>query len=246
MPLVFVHGVSNRDTSEYRDNELARDALLRQYILRRLGGGTDNVAILNPYWGDHGVTFRWRNASLPESFGSMEKMGTDREPEDLRIGADALTPLGPVTPDIVTMARRSLADAIDVVWAAALPAAQTPEGAMSLAASSATAFDYAAAEPAPQWLDTATNDNFVASLLYHMQQYDQTRVPLATKDEVRWERLGHDTLFRDLQEGLGRIRTFVPAIMTTTLNTLGRKKMHLGASMFLGDIFEYLTNGVSL
>src|SRR4030095_6477083 len=109
----FVHGVSNRDTPEYRDNQLARDALLRQYIVRRLGWETDNVTILNPYWGDHGVTFRWRNASLPESFAAMETFGTGLEPADLRIGADILAPLGPAPPDVVTLARRSLADAID-------------------------------------------------------------------------------------------------------------------------------------
>lgn len=33
MPLVFIHGVTNRDTPEYRDNQFLRDAFLRELVI---------------------------------------------------------------------------------------------------------------------------------------------------------------------------------------------------------------------
>src|SRR5262245_48003312 len=94
MPVVFVHGVSNRDSKEYRDNQLARDALLSEHVLRPLGF-KKKVPILNPYWGNHGVKFRWANASVPEPFGAMETFGTGLDPRDLRIAADIVGPAAP-------------------------------------------------------------------------------------------------------------------------------------------------------
>lgn len=241
MPLVFVHGVSNRDTPEYRDNQLARDAFLGEHVVRRLGLDAHNVAVLNPYWGNHGVKFRWGYASLPESFDSMETFGTGLDPKDLRIAADIVAPLGPGAADIVTVARSSLADAIDVVWGTALLAAETADLAAALAESSRTAFDYAAANPTPNWLTTASNDNFVDLLLYHIKHYEKAFVAPSAKDEVRWERFGAAPLLDNLKEGLSRLRGIVPSAMSAITISLGRKKSHLGASMFLGDVFEYLT-----
>jgi hypothetical protein len=240
-PLVFVHGVSNRDTPEYRDNQVARDALLREYVVRRLGLDAHNVAILNPYWGDYGVKFRWDNASLPESFDSMETFGTGLDQKDLRIATDIVAPLEPGTTDIVTVARRSLTDAVDVVWGSALSAAETAELAAALAGSSRTAFDYAAVNPAPDWLATASNDNFVDLLLYHIKHYEEAFAAPSAKDKVRWERFGVASLLDNLNEGLSRVTALAPSAMSAVTVSLGRKKSHLVASMFLGDVFEYLT-----
>ena len=54
MPLVFVHGVSNRDSPEYRENQLSRDAFLRALVIPKLSLDPRKVAILNPYWGELG------------------------------------------------------------------------------------------------------------------------------------------------------------------------------------------------
>lgn len=241
MPVVFVHGVSNRDSPEYRDNALARDALLREYVLRALGLKAKNVAVLNPYWGDNGVKFRWGNASLPESFDSMESFGTGLDPTDLRIAADIVAPLGPVAGDIVTIARSSLTEAVDLIWAAALPAASTAERSTQLAESSRAAFDYAAAHPKPSWLADANNDNFVDLLLYHIKHDNETLLASADEDAVRWEQFGSGPLLDELREGVSRILSLVPETMTSAVTMLGRRKLHLRASLFLGDVLEYLT-----
>lgn len=241
MPLVFVHGVSNRDTPEYRDNQLARDAFLREHVIRRLGLQTDKVAILNPYWGDSGIQFRWGNASLPESFDSMETFGSGLDPRDLRIGADIVAPMGTTAADIVTIARRSLAEAIDIVWGAALSAAESADESAALAASCRIAFDYATANPMPDWLANANSDNFVDLLFYKMEHYDKSLSPSAATDEVKWEHFGGVPFLDGLKEGLSRVTGLVPSAMSSVMTSLRRKKSHLGASIFLGDVFQYLT-----
>jgi hypothetical protein len=238
LPLVFVHGVSNRDSPEYQDNQVARDALLREYVVPRLDLDPRNVAILNPYWGDYGVKFRWNNASLPESFDSIETFGTGRDPRDLRIAADIVAPLDPGTTDIVTIARKSLTDAVDVVWGSALSAAETADLAAALAKSSQAACDYAAANPAPDWLERASNDNFVDLLLYHIRHHEEALAAPSVRDKVRWERFGGAPLRDNLNEGLSRFTALAPSALSAITMRLGRKKSHLVASMFLGDVFE--------
>lgn len=241
MPLVFVHGVSNRDTPEYRDNEVARDACLRQYVAPRLEMDGQKMAILNPYWGEHGVTFRWHQASLPEAFDAMETFGAGLEPEALRIATDIVAPLAPVTDDIVAIARYSLTNAIDVVWGSALSAAESEDQAMVLAQSSQAAFDYTVAHPAPDWLLTVSHDNFVDVLLYHIERHAAMQAAPTVQDTVKWESFGGMPLRDELSEGLSRFTALAPATMSAITLRLGRKKAHLGAALFLGDIFEYLT-----
>jgi hypothetical protein len=250
MPLVFVHGVSNRDDRpEYRDNLLARDDFLRVHVIPRLGLQPHKVPLLNPYWGDHGVKFRWGNASLAETFDSMETFGTGLDQLNLRFGADIVALFGPGAADIVSVARgpstpinNPLEEAVDIVWGAALPIAESTDQSVMLAESCRAAFDYAAANPTPDWLASANNDNFVDLLLEHIEHYEEARAPSAVHDEVQWESFGGGArLLEYLQEGVSRITGVVPSVMSTAITSLGRKKIHLGASMFVGDVFEYLT-----
>ena len=248
MPVVFVHGVSNRDgRPEYQENQLARDEFLRAHVISRLGLRSRNVQLFNPYWGDHGVKFRWNNASLAETFDSMETFGTGLDQADLRMGADIVALFGPGATDIVSVARgpstatnNPLEEAIDVVWATALPTAESTDQSAMLAESCRAAFDYASVNPAPDWLPNANNDNFVDLLLEHIEHHEEAYAPSATHSETRWESFGGPPLLEPLQEGLSRITGILPSTLSSAITSLGRKKIHLGASMFVGDVFEYL------
>ena len=112
MPLVFVHGVSNRDSDEYRDTRTSRDSFFRVFIAPKLGL-PEVTEIFNPYWRDFGAKFRWKNRSVPEAFGGIETLGA-LDSEDLRLAADALATVGTDSTDIVPIAKRSLQDAIDL------------------------------------------------------------------------------------------------------------------------------------
>jgi hypothetical protein len=243
MPLIFVHGVSNRDTPEYQENHLARDAFLRTLVIPKFGLDAHKVQILSPYWGDNGVKFRWDNASLPETFGAMETFGTGLNPKDLHIGADILATSGMDAADIVTVAKHSLVDAIDIVWSAALPAVETAKSSEVLAKSYQKAFDYAEANSKPNWLANANNENFLDLLFYHIKTYEEAVAPPTTDEVVRWEHFGGSpALLADLKDGLRRVMSLAPSAISSVATSLGRKKVHLGASMFLGDVFKYLRN----
>ena len=239
MPLVFVHGVSNRDTSGYRDNQLARDAFLREFVVPNLGLAAKNSQIFNPYWGDEGVKFRWGSASLPETVSDIETFGA-LDPAALRIAADVLITASPDAPDIVAIANRSLADAIDIVWSAALPLAGTKDQAKALAKSYKRARVYVASNPKPQWLATAKSGNFVDQLLLDVEACDVAVAPTTGGAEARWESFGTVGLVDGLKEALGRISSLPGSAMSSAALTLGRKNTHLGAAQFLGDVFQYL------
>ncbi len=239
MPLVFVHGVSNRDTPEYQDNQLARDAFLRALVIPALGLDADNFQIFNPYWGDEGVKLRWGNASLPESASDIETFG-GVDPTDLRIAADVLTAASPDAADIIAVAKRSLSDAIDIVWSAALPMASTPQQAKALAESYKQARVYAASNSKPDWLDSAKSGNFIDQLLLDIETRDVAAAPATARTQAQWESFGGVALAERLKEAWGRISSLPASAVSSAVLALKRKKTHLGAAQFLGDVFQYL------
>jgi hypothetical protein len=239
VPLVFIHGVSNRDTPEYRENQLSRDACFRAFVVPALGVDAQNFKIFNPYWGDEGVRFRWRNASLPEAAADIETFGV-LDPEDLRVAADVLAAARTDAADIVAVAKQSLPDAIDIVWSTAFPRASTPEEANALAKSYKQARLYAASNPKPDWLAKAQSGNFLDQLMFDVDTRDAARVPMTEGAEARWESFGGVELMDRLKEGLARITSLPASAMSSVVLTLGRRNTHLGAVQFLGDVFQYL------
>jgi hypothetical protein len=244
MPLVFVHGVSNRDSPEYRENQLSRNAFFRSLVLPRIGVEPDKATIFNPYWGDAGVTFRWGNASLPEDISTMESFGTATDPADLRVGADVLAAYSPDAANIVAVANRKLVDAVDIVYAAAMPTASSADEAKSLADSYLRAIAYAEANPKPAWLKNAKQDNFVDLLLFNAKAADVSAAGAnavgAVGSESEWESFGAGGLFDSLKEGISRLSSVGSAGLSSAVTALGRKRVHLGASLFIGDVFQYL------
>lgn len=238
MPLVFVHGVSNRDTPEYRDNQLARDAFLRELVVSALGLNAAEFQILNPYWGDEGVKFRWGNASLPEAASDIETFGA-LDPEDLRVAAQLLAAAGPGGFDIVAVAKRSLAEAIDIVWSAAFPTTSTPAQAKALAESYKQARAYAASNPNPHWLAAAEGGNFIDQLLFDVETQAVAASPATGDAHAHWESFGGVGLADRLKESLGRITSLPGSAISSSVVTLGRKSTHLAAAQFVGDVFEY-------
>lgn len=239
MPLVFVHGVSNRDTPDYRDNELVRDAFLRTLVLPSLGLQSAEVRIFNPYWGEEGVKFRWGNASVPESVSAIETFGAAINPVDLRIGAEVLVTSSADAADIIGVAKRSLLEAIELVWSATLPDTSTTEEAEALAEGYRRAVYYAAANSKPGRLSNATSDNFVDLLLYHVKDFNRAGAP-ANEPAQESESFGGMEVLDSLKEGVSRITSVGRFALSSVVTTLCRKRVHWGASMFVGDVLQYL------
>ncbi len=242
MPLVFVHGVSNRDTPEYRENESSRDAFLRAYVAPALELDAEKFRILNPYWGDNGVTFRWASASLPESDLEMETFGSAWEPSELNAVADILADAGPGALDIGAVANRSLGQAIDVLWSIAFAAVSTPDQAKVLAESYKRARAYADMCPSPPWLKNLDSGSFVEQLFQVLDNQDNAAAQGAGVAEEQWETFGSSGAgwLDSLKESLGRITSMPGAVVSSVLLTLGRKRTHLSTATFIGDVLQYL------
>ena len=170
MPLVFVHGVSNRQGPKYDAGVKARDALFRRFLLgsHRRSDGRE-VPIVNPYWGDLGGRLRWNGASLPAG-DDVEALGSQKETL-VELYTSALADDDFESPDqaILQVARRSLSDAVDLLWVASVVSIDPddedsdPKG---LAALGDSAYSYALANPTPpDWLHEMNDDEDLISRL---------------------------------------------------------------------------------
>lgn len=241
MPFVFVHGVSNRASApEYEENELARNAFFRGLVFPRIGLDV-KTAIFNPYWGDDGVTFRWGNVSLPERESLIETFGSVENLPEALAAVEMLGRGGLGISGIADIARHSLIEAVDAVWTAALTAANSEEEAVALAESYKNVGLYARANPKPAWLDKASDGNFIDQLIFSATQVTaETALSVAT--EPQWESFGSIGLLNLLKERAREITSFANSKVATAATSLARRKVHMGAALFIGDIFQYLTN----
>ena len=65
MPIVFVHGINNRDTPEYRDREAVRNGFLREIVAPALALPVEkDLYLSSPYWGGDAADFAWKLAVL--------------------------------------------------------------------------------------------------------------------------------------------------------------------------------------
>src|SRR5690242_15495934 len=118
MPIVFVHGVANRKGPEYDNGVKAREAFLTQIVIPDLGLDPATVKIHSPYWGDDGVKFRWKQASLPDFAGYEESFGAAADPDDVRLIQEVPDLAAwPGKNSIVEVARESMLAAVDLLWA---------------------------------------------------------------------------------------------------------------------------------
>lgn len=226
MPIVFVHGVNNRDGEAYRENELARNALLREFVAPALGLPPDELDITSPYWGQFGVEFAWKMAVLPNPSDAFESFGTDADAE-ARGRVAGLLAEQRSDGDIVAEAQRDFAAAVDLLYASALAGATSKEEARDLAHSYRLAAEYAERTPKPAWVATATPGNFA----------DQLDHEAAASQE---ERFGAGGILGSLKEGVLRLFNAAPDAASEVAGRLLRKKLNATITRFAGDAFVYL------
>ena len=63
MPIIYIHGVANRDQAPFEHIE----KYLRRFIAPEIASDPENVDIIYAFWGDVGARFRWDGASRPLS-----------------------------------------------------------------------------------------------------------------------------------------------------------------------------------
>lgn len=158
MPVVFVHGATVRYNpddpyDQYLAKALRRDDLFRRFALQSIVAIPENVAIFNPYWGDHGAKFYWNHASL---------LGTDHFGEDDEVIPQLLDAvLGNDLPmsnaNVLAVARNSMEAAVDLLWSTLnTPPNSSVQNEVNTLAVQAS--DYAFHNPNPDWLTEVQND----------------------------------------------------------------------------------------
>lgn len=247
MPLVFVHGVAVRSGPSYDAGVAVRDALLRRYVLARhhRDDGAP-VTILNPFWGELGGRLHWSGASLP--LEDVEALGGD-DADLVALDASATPPdtteAAAADARVLAVARRSLPEAVDLLWsaaalaAAAQPAATLDDDAAHLAALAAPVARYAAANPEPAWLDEVRTDT---ELLTRLEREVEAFAPPGAVAEAadEWESLGIGSAWQALRRGLGRFNAAVTGVVGRTASDRLRPAVVPPLVKFLGDVFVYL------
>ncbi|MER6274556.1 hypothetical protein [Streptomyces sp900105755] len=233
MPLVFVHGVANRIDGAHVEQDGIRRALFAQHVTAHWSREDDGPAkILQPYWGGDAASLAWGGASVPSRTRGAERFGSSGDREPLQEVTAHLVP-DEARPDerLVTTARASLNDALDLLWAAALLAA--PERAEELAVASAVVLTAAAADPRPGWLDQVADDEEFAVRAGRILNDSNSRVP-ATR-----ERFGDGGVRSALMAGVRQMRDRVVSVSGASVADRLRTGLVPPLAEFLGDVLTY-------
>ncbi|MEF8716985.1 MAG: hypothetical protein V5B44_04285 [Candidatus Accumulibacter necessarius] len=244
MPIVFVHGVNNRqEDAGFASCQSQIETYLKNIFAPRVGLDSSLVSVFFPYWGGHGVKFRWNQASLPLSSDAVESftlnaLGPDSSDLEMWIG-EARYQHGPIVVSLGQVSRtKGFEAAIDLVWDTASAVAQQSNGYEDVVEGYAASIAFAKAQPAPLWAlqgQPLTNEAFVLKLLQEIEPYRPS------KSGEAHESLGLSDWFQSLKEAVSRLGSAPTDAATSLLVGLGRKSVHEKATRFLGDIFVYLS-----
>ena len=241
VPIVFVHGVNNRrEDADYDEGVERTRGFLTSLLAPKIGLDPKKVSTFFPYWGGHGVQFRWEQRTLPSASDDIESLslqapGPGSADFELWIG-EARYQHGPGPVSLGEVARnKGLEVAVDLVWDTASAVAPKGDGYGDVIEGYAASLAYAKANPAPKWafeVPPLSNDEFVQTLLKEIQPY---------RDAAHTESLGLKDWYQSFKESVSRLGSAPGDAATSLLVGLGRRGLHEKASRFLGDIFVYLT-----
>ncbi len=252
MPLVFVHGVGNRAGGDYIRSAQVRDLMFRRFLLPAFADDPASARIFSPFWGCYGAELGWGNASLPTR--ALESLGD--EDDHLAAMVAALATDGASADRIlVTIAQRSMANALDLLYASAALGHHPDQiaGAIDVAARLVA---YCRSRELGQplgtelerhpWLGRVSNDGeFVDLLLEAAVGWDLGRDgdPVLDPSGPAIESMGVVSKARNLLIGGTRqlkrlaVNSAGPSLVDGARRVAAEK-----ASLFLGDVLAYLAH----
>jgi len=240
MPLVFVHGVATRRNPDYERAVAARNALFRRYIYPALGWD-DRTDPFNVYWGDNGAQFRWHHASLP--YEDVEAFGTAESAEDVLFVHKTAGEDFDVAAPLSSIARRSVEDAVDLVWASATAGVDDPATIDALAGLFHRASTRMAEFKSDPVLTHAANDQqWISALAERLDEpaSDSAAQAEGTDRAEEIEHFGGSKVWDRFGEARIRVLGTAGRVAGKTAAKLLRDDMHRSAALFLGDVFAYI------
>jgi hypothetical protein len=234
MPLVFVHGVANRIDGAYVEETAAREALFTQFVTKgwsRTDGGP--ARIIQPFWGNDGASLAWGGASVPNGARVAERFGPGRAEGLLPEVVSQIVPEGTHPRGrIVATARKSLGDALDLLWTAAFLA--SPESARELAEAYAVMLPSSAEDAEPAWMESVTDDEAFAVRLCRVLEDVYERTTASDR-----ESFGRSGIRAALMSGVERVRDIVLDGVTMPVADVLRAELTPRITDFLGDVLTY-------
>ena len=232
MPIVFVHGVNNRqEDASYKQGVTEKTEYLKQVFGPQLTPPQTGLQVVFPYWGDLGAKFRWNQASLPKETDEVEALGLvvsgpDSQQSKLWTG-EVYRTLGKEVNFAALAQAEDFETSVDLVWDTVAQCGSSD--AATVAKHYQSALAYVKANPAPAWaMKPQSNDDFLSNLQTNLE---------ATPGTVA---LGVGGFFDDVKESVSRLLNAAPDEATAVALALWRQTVHNSASRFLGDIFVYL------
>ena len=234
MPLVFVHGVATRRTPDYERGVAARNALFRRYLYPALRWN-DRVDPFTAYWGGDAAEFRWHHASLPQE--DVEAFGAAETAEDVLLaqisGGEEVDTDAPLS----SLARHSVQDAVDLIWASTAQEVDDAEVAQALAALAYRASDrMPELESDPALTQAVDDDEWLTALAGRLEE-----AASGSENEIdEVEAFGGGAVWDRLSEAGIRVRGAAGRLGGGAAAKLLRADIHRQAALFLGDVFTYL------
>ncbi|MEU6025170.1 hypothetical protein [Micromonospora sp. NPDC047134] len=242
MPLVYVHGIANRQESNgYEAKSELRDSLFQQFILPVIGDPR-KAEIHSPYWGGQAGKLRWNGSSFSSAFGPAGRtLGAE---DELGLALQAAATEDSTDPDriLLTIARRDLSDVVDVLSSVGPEPTEAQARDLAEAAGMLTAYVKRREAAVPDerdgdrypWLDEVDDDvDMLDRLLTEATPPDQRQRFLGPGDAVRdW-----------LSQARLRLRRGVAVVRGAPVTAMaGLLRLPIPGLMadMVGDIFTYL------
>ncbi|MBT3072473.1 MULTISPECIES: hypothetical protein [Streptomyces] len=206
MPLVYVHGVGNREENRRGSAARLRDELFRAHLLTAIGhepagpdggGGPASLsapdALVSPFWGSLAGKLHWNGRSNP--LPRMQRLAAE-ESTDVLLDLLAEEADGPLSADrlIVDVARTSLPDAIDLLFTLTADTADREASELGMLAGQLVryceyatgALDGFTSETAiPWWEEVRSDTEFLARLREESAPFAAPGAPSAA-----WQSMG--------------------------------------------------------
>lgn len=244
MPLVFIHGVNNRMSPEYKKAVVRRSAMFKQIFLP--AAGLTDTSVRNPYWGGDGATFAFGLASVPTGQESAVQLGPAGEASFATLAAAAAA-AAPDTPSenaiLLTIAQRDFPAALDLVYLAAVHTDDAEETQLVTLAAHFAEYALSHEQVAPAWLAEVDDDSrFLSRLRENLEGMGPSpTAPESGSVTAPGVTLGWGSdVWERMQEGADRLAQEVGAFLGKPAWSAVRKLMVPTVPLFLGDVFVYL------
>lgn len=234
MPIVFVHGVANRDDADFRSKARARDAFLKR-VVAPVVNIDPAQEIIAPYWGGNGVAF-WNNLSVVPSGSEVEAFGPsiDFTPS---LAAALGTEMTKAVGGLDAILRAFPEVAIDLVFDQIVAEALPCDDPIAIAEAYGRLLDKFTTD-GPGWLEGVTSADLTGKIVDVIS-------PVAEPNGV--QAFGIQGLVSEVWEAVERTKNLLADLLSHAVVRAARGPVTRSLATFVGDAFVYLSergNGV--